>query len=243
MFEIDSQTLSDLKNIINDKSNTIIFTNADDNRFEIISCICELIDSNTKIDFFNTTEDIKYSSAQKIIIPSPNMSEIIKILEHIITDSKNYIFSFPIKSFDNILDSLKVLISMQLPNLTNQELNHILVLTAPNLIYTEKNENGHYKIKSIYRISAEGQKPILTELSNKLKNSEIIIDEEQVIPKSEELKEEILEINTQSAEEIYKEESDKLSEENEPVVEEETTKKKINKYKLLKEKIRNKKLQ
>ena len=184
LFDIASPVIPIFKQILNDKENVIIVTPYENNRLEIISCICELIDNNVKTDLFNNVDDIKYSIARKIIIPSPDANDIIRIFEYLIADSRSYVFSVNIKTFDNVLESMKILISMYLPNLTNKSLEHLLAISHANLVFIDKNEQGLYEIKHIAQIIYEEGRLILQD-----KISEGITND---IPPKEETLEEMM---------------------------------------------------
>ncbi|MBQ3642666.1 hypothetical protein II906_12195 [bacterium] len=231
LFEADDFVKSKLCAILNSNKNTIVVTHSNNNRNEIINCLRELISSDIKSDILHNPAEIAFSHATKIIIPAPLNTDIAKIFEQILTDTRSYIFSLPVRTFDNLLESIKILISVHYTNLSPSSVEHMIGVCEPILIFINKNSNNKYQIENIVKTEYIAGKLNLKNIMDKT-SSQIPEEVEPVV------EQEIKELEVQAAEELYKEEAKEVLAEN---IQKPEVTKKVNKYKLLKEKFQKKK--
>lgn len=181
----------------------------------------------------NTTDDIQFSIATKIIVTEPKIKDIINILKLSINDFKTFLFAIHLKNFETTIKSLSTLISIELPNLKNENINHLIGSSEAIVVYISKNEDDFYYIKNIGEIEYKDEKPILKDIYNK--EIKEISEEEITITNKTSEKEQEKEIEIEIENNTKKEPEKKLK------IELDFSKNKKNKYKLLKEKIKKSK--
>ncbi len=207
------------------------------------------IDSSVPVDIIgNISENIAFVNAQKVIVPEPSLSEVLKIFELILCDYRTFIFCLNIKTFDNILESFRTLLALSNPNLSANNIEHMLGVSASVLVYVDRNEDGLYEVTNVGKIVYKNNKAFLDVLYSQVTDSEQeetpvyvepmrqIETEDVSISLEDEKNEKVIEVLPEQ-----NIENDKV-EDIEPVQEEISVEQpKINKYKLLKEKFKNKK--
>lgn len=207
-------------------------------------------------------ESLKYSNSQTVIITNPEGKDFIKALEYMLSGLKSFVLAFNFRTYKDILESLIVLIAINGKNLTNVNITHLLKQSEAVLVYIDRNEDGLFSITDISEITGVDKELNLIQRYNsrKIKISENNLNFEsaeihenvfkkdfgrqetqkdifqatQDISQTETKVEETLPIREELFGEIIK-----SADENSLSVNE-TVSKKINKYKLLKEKIHNK---
>lgn len=210
---------------------------------------CEII--------YDVNKDLKYIKAKRVIIPAPDVKDIVKIFEYILYGYKSFIFSMNIKNYNNIIESLKTLILLYCPNLTDSGINNLIGQSDALIVHFDKNKDGLFMVNNIGQIKFKDNTlllntvyEILTDdnitnfiekailIENKEANTEDnpLEDEpsdetENVVPNKEEdkVEEAVLEIK----EDVNSNEAEDNTQNEQP--------KKVNKYKLLKDKIKKKK--
>lgn len=192
----------------------------------------------------NTNEDLEYSIASKIIMQNPKEKDIINLFKLSLNDFKTFVFTINSKNYENIINSLTTLISIELPNLKNQNIEHLIGSTEAIVAYISKDEDGIYYIKNIGEINYKKNVLFLNTIYSK-KETTIIENKIEEIKETKEIEfttnEETNEIEniSDTDEEIVQEEEIKeytINNNNET-----QTKNKTNKYKLLKEKFQKRK--
>lgn len=221
------------------------------------------------------------ASASTLIVPEPSIRDIVKIFELILCDYKSFIFTMNLKSFCNVLESLRTIVSLNKPQLAASNVEHLIGMSEALLVYVSRNEDGLFAVSDIGKIVYKNNKMFLDVLYGssveplKIQESAPVVAPVQVrvsAPVSEPAAEPVLlqmsettpEPTPESTPEpvpapvIKKEKKDELvveqsievleqtSDENSDgvIVKEEAfeRKPKVNKYKLLKDKIKSKKL-
>ena len=205
------------------------------------------------------------------ILPNPDIHTIVKAFEQIIYGCGSFILGLNLGSFDNIINKLKVLISLNYKNLSSEDIITLIGAANPVIAYISKNEKGLLYISGIEEIklnetgSLELSEIIKSEAGRESLNRSEISREQPV-----QIQEEIIEDSSSKDEEEIIEEAPSAPLENEPLKntdldkeadsfreeinaeampeektaeEEETEKpKKANKYEMLKEKVRQRKI-
>ncbi len=192
----------------------------------------------------NIEDDIKYSTAQTIIAPEPSISDIVKILKIMVQGYKTFVYAINIKSFVKIFETLKLLIMLECPNLKEKNISHLLGLSSCVVLNVIRNEDGLFEIIDANKLYYEGEELIFEQLiKNETKREQDVIstdleeadiDDELMPPENGEY---IEVYNILDEEQEHKE--DQETQENIDNIEK--NKKPVNKYKLLREKIRKKK--
>ena len=198
----------------------------------------------------NIADELEYSIASKVIIPSPLEKDIINILKLSLNDFKTFMFALNSKSYENIIDNLTVLISIELPNLKLENIEHLIGTTESIVVYVSTDNDGMYYIKNIGEIAYNNKKlslntiyssqEVTTSIVAPVKEEEIKIEESVVEIESQIEKQEEVIIQEET---IIEEVNITQEETKEEIIIEEATENKnpTNKYKLLKEKIQRKK--
>ena len=206
-------------------------------------------DENASIDIMsNLSENLPYATSQRIILADASVVEMVKMFELILCDYKAFSFCMSLKTFDNVLESFRALIALSNNNLTASNIEHMLGLSGAVLVYVDRNEDGLYEVTNVGKIVYKNNKAFLDVLYSQDKKQE---DKEVVIEVQEQVETEVVSVKEDiegnmdvapETEQTLKEEIDQnytLEESDEEVVEEQPKK---NKYKLLKEKIKNKRI-
>lgn len=229
------QKNEEVENIIvkafNNEKNFILLCDKDCDKDIIINYFKNFISNIKHTEIIqNTNEDLEYSIASKIIMQNPKEKDIINLFKLSLNDFKTFVFTINSKNYENIINSLTTLISIELPNLKNQNIEHLIGSTEAIVTYISKDEDGIYYIKNIGEINYKKNVLFLNTIYSK---KETTIIEHKI--------EEINEIEniSDTDEEIVQEEEIKeytINNNNEI-----QTKNKTNKYKLLKEKFQKRK--
>lgn len=217
-------------------------------------------DDNASIDLMsNLSENLPYATSQRIIVSDVSVEEMVKIFELILCDYKTFSFCMSLKTFDNVLESFRTLIALSNRNLTASNIEHMLGVSSAVLVYVDRNEDGLYEITNVGKIVYKNNKAFLDVLYSQDKqqeNNENLISVQQsatesIVVKTAEtdvVDEAQIPIVTETEEETLLHE-DVVEEKFEDVVPEEVQENEVveeqpkkNKYKLLKEKIKSKRM-
>ena len=167
-----------LRNTFIKDKNVIIASKKDSNKDIIYSYIKKFIGKAQSVEIVeNIEDDISFTNASKIIIPEPSIYEIVKILEFILCDYKSFIFSLNIKSYESIIESIKTLILLNFPNLSNQNVQHLIGSTQAIVIYVSIDQKGSYYITNIGEIEYKDGKIFLNNLYDKQKNEKALLED------------------------------------------------------------------
>lgn len=196
---------------------------------------------------YNVNSEINYINAQRIIVPEANIHDFIKVLEMCLYGFKSFITTLNIKSYNHIIDTLKTLIALNTSNLQEAGINNLLGTAELLIIYIAKNSDGLFYIQNIGTIDYNNSEINLIDLYTSENNN---VEEGQKAPEETEKIEYYIQDNVIEPSDIeIKNDSDIIEQSVENIIEVEETKNltgenkpvKVNKYKLLKEKLKNKK--
>lgn len=263
IFENDKFSIDILHNYV--KENKNIFLICSSNCDKTISCryLYNFYKDKSLVeetDIFK--ESLKYSNSQTVIITNPDGKDFIKALEYMLFGQKSFVLAFNFKTYEDILESLIVWIAINGKNLTNVNIVHLLKKSEAVLVYIDRNEDGLFSITDISeiicddnglnlkqrynsRISKIGDDNLNSEREKthevvfeenfaRQEKQEVVLQTTQNIPQTETQIKETLPVREELFGEIIKE-SGEIA-----VCQEKNLMPKINKYKLLKEKIHNK---
>ena len=206
------------------------------------------------------SKKVELSENKKIIIQDFCIMSLVKMLEFSLLGCTGVVTGIDLKSYDNVIEKIQSLILINYPNLTIKQVDNLIYLSNLTLINIEKDNDGLFVIKSIDEIVKTNDRlllknkypnPIIVESKEKQEenNKEIISQSaEQITAPS--VNSDFLQTETISSADINVS-PDKVLTKEEPVINSTTAneikKEEIqflsskNKYKLLKEKIKNKK--
>ena len=240
-----------ITSVLAENKNIIIASSIDCDNSINTQYIRTFIKNTEKVEvLYDINKDINFINANRIIVPDVNILEFVKILEFILYGYKSFVFTINIKSYDNILENIKTLISLYYKNLSESAIENLLGSSDSIIVYIDKNDDGLFFVSHIGSI----------EYKNKSLN---IIDLYSISNSSEDIKSQC--INLKDTKAIAKIDNiDYEANENNNYLDKETLTKtelnefvkndieldneksdnnnvKVNKYKLLKEKIKLKK--
>lgn len=195
---------------------------------------------------FDVNSNIKFVNSSKIIFSNPNIKEFVKVLEFILYGYKNFIFGINVCQYENIIETIKTLILVNNPNLSEKTFNTLVGTSHPIIVYFKKNTDGLFYVSNIGKIIGDNDSLELEEVYSFVQQpeqeivQETLVEEKTVAIDLDEVNAEDVIIVDESIKEddiVVTEEIkyDLKEEESEPVTK--------NKYKLLKEKIKRKKQQ
>ncbi|MBQ4123939.1 hypothetical protein IJD44_09530 [bacterium] len=182
------------------------------------------------------------SRYKRLIFPELSIKEVVHIFEYILSGFDGFAVGINLNSYDNLIEKLQTLISIQYPSLSLSQINCLIYEAHPIFIYFSKDEDGLFVVQSIDEVLKVGTSLIL---NNKFSNKQHEIKEvKQLLDVKQE---QVLELKQEgnSVEEIFEKRVEIPVEEvlkvDTSLIETKKELKKPNKYKLLKEKIKNKK--
>lgn len=195
----------------------------------------------------NVTDEFLLSDSKVNIIASPSIKDVVRILEYIMYGYKSFVFGMNFVGSDNIINKLKTSILINNPNITENSVETLLCSSNLVVVYFDKNSDGLFYISKIDKIVSdsfvsdvitildlhvEKAQPKKKKTSKKVaENKTIKVEEAPVVELPENnMNEDVVSENIES----------KKIEDNENSLDDRT--KKINKYKKLKEKFKNKKV-
>ena len=237
-FHFDNDIVNNIiEEHINNFGNIIFVTDISINNNNVAKYFATLIKEDKSISVIDTTKEILNIQNNTInIIQEVSKNNILNIFEQMLFGIKSFILGIHIDSYENIIEKIKTILAIN-SNLTESNINILLNAANALIINIQIDNNGIFYVKNIDKIQSEDSKILLknlytffykTEIEAEIKKEETNKinknDEISQIPSTNKIEKEI-KINKQNSEE--------------PPTEEKT--KKINKYKLLKEKIKQKK--
>ena len=213
-------------------SNLILVCSKDVDKFIACNYIREFV-KNQSVEIINNLEDdLKYSMAQRVIVPEPSLSDVIKIFKYIIEGSRTFVFGINLKTDIKVLESIKILILTECPNLSEKNVEHIIAVSSSLILNVVRNEDGLFEITRADKVFYENNELVFEEL-NIIKRRDEISDNTNInITNNDEID------NIQLSEEI---ETYNILDEDKDIEPAGVIKKPLNKYKILREKIRKKK--
>ena len=107
-----------------------------------------------------------------MFVPNPSIKDITKILELILYDYRNFIFCLNLKTFDNILESLRAILALNNPNLSSNNIEHLIGVASPILVYFDRNEDGLFEVTDIAKVLYRNNTTFLDVLYSN-KNSDV----------------------------------------------------------------------
>ena len=252
-----------LKNAVSKSKNIILMSSLDCDNLIVSNYIRNFLPSNFDVDIIlNMATDFPKSKSNVAIVPEPSLNDVVKIFELILCDYKSFVFSLNLKTFSNVLESLRTLVSLTKSNLSANSVEHLIGVSESLLVYVSKNEDGLFEVNDIGKIVYKNNSmflDILYSQSNLSENScseKIEYSQDVVEITSLEIKEEdsslveSIEVSPSKDNDVVVEqeienaviEEDAISSSEQVVLVEDVEPiKKVNKYKALKEKIKAKK--
>lgn len=217
-FVEDTYTTKLIQKLITDKKNIIFLCPSTVDKMAIATHYKTLFSDADNVEILkNLPQNLSSIAAENVIIAEPSGSECIKLLEIILCDIKKISFCMNLKSFNFVLESFRTILALNNNNLTQNNIEHLIGISEPILIYVNMTDDGLLKISNIGEVVYKNNIATLNIIygleNNTYENEPITIELKENIDNSITLSNEI----------------------NKPET-------KINKYKLLKQKIKNKKL-
>lgn len=232
-----------LKNSVNRGKNIIVLSPSDCDKTITANYIRSFVDEGVSVDVLsNISDNLPYMTANRLIVPEPTIKEVTKIFELILCDYKTFIFCMNLKTFENVLESFRTLLSLYSPNLNASSIEHLIGVSSAVLVYVDRNEDGLYEVTNIGKIAYKNNTAFLDLLYS---NTDVEA-EKVIVAKAIEDDKEVLVPVEQVEPSLDVEEETNLVEtiDVQPQADETCSidvSPKTNKYKLLKEKVKNKK--
>ena len=177
------------------------------------------------------------------ILPNTDINTLVKVSQQIIYGCRSFILGFNFGSFDNIVNKLKLLVALNNKNLSSADIVTLIGSMNAVIVYVEKNAEGLFYISQIdeikYKENIEDLE-IKTILSGAAEEAiEVAEPIEEPVgntePAVEVSDEQVIETQVEAETEMATADKKEQEEEQEP---EPVQEKKLNKYQLLREKIR-----
>ena len=140
------------KDAVLNNDNIILICSKDVDKYIACNYIKEFSYKQSVEIINDTGDDLKYSSAERVIIPEPSISDVINIFKSVIEGFKTFVFAINVKYFKNILETIKLLILLEHPNLTEKNVEHMLGLSSSVILNVIRNEDGLFEITDADKI-------------------------------------------------------------------------------------------
>lgn len=221
--------------IHSEQSENIIKSSFNNNRNFLITFASDCDESIIRTYIKNVT------NSNKLRLNLIGIEGLLRQYEQIITGSLTENISLlHLGSFDNILEKIRILISLNYPNLSNNQICEVIKTVNPVLIYFSKDEDGLFFVQNIVEFEFKDTDFIIKNLYPETKTSEIATEKtNDLVQDSVEIQPSPIIDNEIKDEEILA--SDVVSQGEIELQNSNISEKKVNKYKLLREKIKNKK--
>ncbi|MGM9993241.1 MAG: hypothetical protein ACI37R_00765 [Candidatus Avigastranaerophilus sp.] len=209
--------------IVNSSKNILFISGIDCDNSIIAAYIKNHITEKSVCCLDNLDKDTDFSKYSRIIISSGGIKGLVKVFEAALNGYEGFTAGVDLKSYENVLENLKTLILINYPNLSVQRADNLIMNANPVLIFFDKDDDGLFRIKSIDDV-------VKVDNVLCLKN---LFSEFEKVPADETT-------DTSSKEDVpCSENAATVIADNTPEIKKPSSK--INKYKLLKEKIKSKK--
>ncbi len=229
-----------IKDAVLNNDNIILICSKDVDKYIACNYIKEFSYKQSVEIINDTGDDLKYSSAERVIIPEPSISDVINIFKSVIEGFKTFVFAINVKYFKNILETIKLLILLEHPNLTEKNVEHMLGLSSSVILNVIRNEDGLFEITDADKIYYDCENLIF---ENLLSGADMVMPDVSIKEITvEDDNTELDDMEISGAEEVYniRDEEKQAPEHNENIENSKEDTKPVNKYKLLKEKVRKK---
>lgn len=150
---VNSEDITDnIIELAKNKRNMILICNKSFDKMIIADYIKSKL-KNTNAEIIDTsdinTEDINGAIN---IVPNPSIQTVMKIFEQMVYGVSSFIFCLNFGSYDNILNKLKAVIALNYKNLSTDNINALIGASNAVLVYVSKNENGMFYISKAEEI-------------------------------------------------------------------------------------------
>ena len=243
-----------LSQILTCDGNVILASSVDCENTTVAQYVKSLLPSSISAEtIYDVNSNIKFVKSSKIVFPNPNIKEFVKILELIQYGYKNFIFAINICQFENIIEILKALVLLNFSNLSEKNFNTLIATASPYIVYFKKNVDGMLYVSNIVQVVLDKNSLNILEIfsnsSTKIKNknpepknNDVKDDVDEIL--LEEKVDDVADILTLDGEIIESQDEEIIIEENVlPTEKSDVEMVPKNKYKMLKEKLKRKKLQ
>ena len=254
---LKNQNVEDvLSQILTCDSNVILASSVDCENSEVAQYVKSLLPSSFSVEtIYDVASNIKFVKSSKIVFPNPNIKEFVKILELIQYGYKNFIFAISICQFENIIEILKALVLLNFGNLSEKNFNTLMSTASPYIVYFKKNADDMLYVSNIAQVVLDKNSLTVFDVYS-FSNSVSVVKEKNVEIKANEVLHEVddvlIEDKIGEIEQIVPIEDEVIEPQNAEIIideqvvlgvdsDSETVSK--NKYKMLKEKLKRKKLQ
>ncbi len=142
-----------LCSIINQKKN-IIFISDNSVDKNIVVSLMQSVSGSSDIEILNSIDENIYNSFTKIkFISDSSIIQIVKIFEYIIYGYSSFISLFNLANDENIINKLKTVIAVNFRNLTEENINTLIGCSDSFFVSIEKDEDGLFLVSKVQKIN------------------------------------------------------------------------------------------
>lgn len=221
IFSSDELSDNIISEVINSHSNLFFVSSVNCDNSIISAYLRNHISDQSSVCVVNNIDnDMNFLKYSNIFVQGADIKGFVKVLEHILSGYNGFIIGVNLKSYNNVIEDIQTLIAINYPNLSSEQIKNLLRAANPVFIYFDKDEDGLFFVKSIDNLIFSANVPVLKNIFSFCDSEELPKEEDKVEsvkkPSSDTSVKDVDSFNTETV-------------------------KKINKYKLLKEKRKNKK--
>ena len=142
-----------LFSIINQKKNIIFISDNSVDKNIIVSLMQSVLGSYD-IEILNSIDENIYNLCTKIkFISDSSIIQIVKIFEYIIYGYSSFISLFNLANDENIINKLKTVIAVNFRNLTEENINTLIGCSDSFFVSIEKDEDGLFLVSKVQKIN------------------------------------------------------------------------------------------
>lgn len=242
----DSLQIKDfIINMLSSKKNLIFVHDNNIDKEIIIHYFYSILQKMDAVIIDNIENHINNMNNKIKILSMYSVFDMVKVFEYILYGYNSFIFGLQLASSENIVDKLKAVIALNYPNMTEKNINTLVDYSDVVYICFSKKNNGLIFISEAYeQIYQNGDILLESVLNNEDNQNESDINSMNAVI---DISDSSIEINENTDDNINSdideniEDTDIVEETNtENSISKEQIEHKVNKYKLLKEKFKNK---
>ena len=141
-----------LQNAVFKSKNIILLSPIDCDKLIVSNYIRNFIQDDNIDVISSMASDMPHSNSKIALVPKPSLNEGVKIFELILCDYKSFVFALNLKTYTNVLESLRTLVSLNKPNLAKESVEHLIGVSEALLVYVSKNDDGLFEITDVGKI-------------------------------------------------------------------------------------------
>jgi hypothetical protein len=236
-----------IKNLLEKGKNIVFVGNKSFDKTIIANYFQHVLTDEKSVIINSVNENVIKINYKIKILPKISIIDFVKILELIIYGYNSFVLGLDINSPDKVIEKIKAIIAINYRNLSDRNIETLLTVTDVVFVFVEKNEDGLFYIPKIQEVEQKCEDISLNTIYETKNLEDVEINEkseqDEQIANVNPVEEENVEIEIKEENSKQVDEQDTFAKEEDLNEDENLNSKehsKINKYKLLKDKVKSK---